>query len=151
MGWKTKLIILGVVGYAAYGAYDYYKAGYFELPELADGSYHLSFKNGFRAIMLDAEVSDSSNAAGPAVLRDLGRANPDRKYLGVPSDVPPWFEDVWSTCANASNDDRTFYEKSMPETIKRDLVGARLDGICTIEVEDGEKLLRGLIYSVPRL
>jgi hypothetical protein len=39
----------------------------------------------------------------------------------------------------------------MPEETKRELVGARFDALCYIEVDGEERIARGLIYSVPKL
>ena len=145
------MIVLGFLGTTGYSIYDYYRAGFFDLPELATGSYIVSFKNGLRGIVVDAKVSDSRNASGPALLRILSRANPERRYLGIPFKVASWFENAWSTCVAPPDGSQEFYEKTMPEETKTDLIGARLDAVCYIDLDGGEKLGRGLIYSVPRL
>lgn len=150
MGWISKLIFLGIAGYAGYGVYTYHRAGYFDLPELEDGSYLVSFNNGLRGIVLDAEVADNGHADAPAILRGLSQANPKRRYIGVPFDVAPWFKDVWSTCLAPDSNMVEYFESIMPDQMKQDLIGARLDAACFIDLEDGGKIARGLIYSVPR-
>lgn len=149
MGWFKKALLVAVVGYVGYGGYGYYRGGYFNLPELPDGAYTISFKNGLRAIVLDAEVANPGYADAPAFFRRLSAADPDRSYLGLPFDVPPWFADDWSTCAAPSEEERTYYEENMPEETKRDMIGARFDAVCYLDVEGG-RLPRGLIYSVKK-
>jgi len=92
--WTVRIIGLIVLGLAAYGVYDVRRAGLFSLPELPDGAYTLSFKNGLRAVILDAEVADPSLSTGSKYFRSLSYANRDRKYLGIPLDVQPWFKDA---------------------------------------------------------
>lgn len=151
MGWITKLVVLGVVGYGGYAAYDLHKGGYFDLPELPAGAYTVSFKNGLRGIVLDADVPDNSYADYPAIFRRLFDANPGRKYLGIPLDVAPWFKDVWSTCIAPTDVDIEQVNETMPEATKRELRGAKLEALCYIEIDDEEVIPRGLIYSVPKL
>jgi hypothetical protein len=151
MGWITKLVVLGLAGYSGYGLYDLQRGGYFDLPELPAGAYTASFKSGLRGIILDAEVSKSEIANYPAIFRRLSSANPERKYLGVPFDVAPWFEDVWSTCIAPTDEIRAAVEGNTPEQWKVQLQGARLDAFCYIEVDDQQRISRGVVYSVPRL
>ena len=40
-------------------------------------------------------------------------------------------------------------ETDMPYEWQRNLIGARFEAVCKIDV-DGESIMRGLIYSVPR-
>lgn len=151
MGWVSKIIVLGVVGYVGVGAYGLYKGGYFDLPEVPDGAYPISFKSGLRGIVLDAEVSEARYANMPAFFRRLSYANPDRRYFGMPYDVSPWFEDAWSTCIAPTEVEREQISASMPDETKRKMVGARLDALCYIEADGGQRIARGLIYSVPDL
>jgi hypothetical protein len=150
MGFITKLIVLGVVGYGGYEVYNYHRAGYFDLPDLPSGAYTLSFSSGLRAIVLDAQVSDDHNADAPALLRSLSLANPDRRYIGFPYDVAPWFEKVWSTCIAPTDEVKKYVDDTTPEKTKNDLIGARFEAVCYIDIEGGDRLLRGLIYSVAR-
>jgi len=151
MGWIAKLVVLGVVGYCGYAAYDLHKGGYFDLPEMPAGAYNASFKNGLRGIMLNADVSDKSIAERPAIFRRIFDADPERKYLGVPMTVAPWFEDVWSTCVPPTDEMRDYVDKTMPDEMKAQLQGARFDAFCYIDVDDQQRIARGVIYSVPRL
>lgn len=151
MGWISKLIVLGVAGYVGVGTYGWYRAGYFDLPEVPSGAYIASFKSGLRAIVLDADVPDNVYADGPAIFRRLSAANPDRKYLGIAMDVAPWFEDAWSTCIAPTDEMRDYIAKTMPDDMKTELQGARFDALCYIDVDDGQKITRGVIYSVPNL
>lgn len=151
MGWVSKVIGLGFAGYVAYGLYDTYRAGYFSLPELPDGAYTVSFANGMRGIVLDAQVGDNILKTGPAIFRRLSLANRDRKYLGIPMDVAPWFEEAWSTCISPTGLDAEQVTASLPEETRKQLRGARLEAICYIEVDSEQVIPRGLIYSVPNL
>ena len=151
MGWITKLVVLGVVGYCGYAAYDLDRGGYFDLPELPAGAYTASFKNGLRGIILDVDVSNRKIADRHPVFRRIFDANPERKYLGIPMDVAPWFEDAWSTCIAPTEEIHTYVDSQMPEEWKVQLQGARLDAFCYIDVDDQKRIIRGVIYSVPRL
>jgi hypothetical protein len=149
MGWFGKLLIVGVVGYAGYFVYGLNRAGYFSLPDIPVGAYPISFKSGFRAIVYEMDVTDDQYADAPKIFRNLTMANPDRRFIGLPSDVPRWFEDTWSTCRPGTDEEREHIVSTMPEDVKREMVGARLDAICYIEIEGERPILRGLIYSVP--
>jgi hypothetical protein len=149
MGWFSKLLLIGVVGYAGYSAYDMHRGGYFSLPDLPDGAYPISFKSGFRAVAYDVEVTDDQFASTSKYFRRLTMASRDRRFIGIPSDVPSWFEDTWSTCHRGTDEEREYILGTLPEDMKREMVGARLDAICFIEVEGERPFLRGLIYSVP--
>jgi hypothetical protein len=151
MGWITKLVVLGVVGYGGYEAYLLHKGGYFDLPVVPYGAYTVSFKSGLRGIVLDAEVSNDALADSHKIFRRLSDANPDRRYLGIPMDVPYWFEDVWSTCIKPSEDELQYIEASLSDAEKQKLIGARLDAFCYIETDGKKRIARGLIYSVPNL
>ena len=150
MGWITKLIVLGVVGYGGYEAYLMHDAGYFDLPEVPDGAYVISFKSGLRGIVLDAEV-DRDFDTGPAFFRQLSYANPRRRYIGIPFDVASWFKDTWSTCQKPTDEARDYFLQTMPDDMKQKLTGARFDAVCYIETDDKNALPRGLIYSVPKM
>jgi hypothetical protein len=151
MGWITKLVVLGVVGYGGYEAYLLHKGGYFDLPVMAYGSYTVSFKSGLRGIVVDAEVSTDALADSHKIFRRLSDANPDRRYLGIPFDVPVWFKDEWSTCIKPSEEELQYIEASLSDDAKQQLTGARLDAFCYIETDGDQRIARGLIYSVPKL
>jgi hypothetical protein len=143
-----RIFALGFLGYCSYSGYQSYRAGYFSLPELPDGAYTVSFDNGLRAIVLDAEVADHGADSNWRYFRNLSVANPDRRYLGVPLEVERWFEDAWSWCKAPTDEDRAMLEQT-PE-ISQKLQNARFEAVCRINV-DGTEVLRGLIFSVPRL
>jgi hypothetical protein len=144
-----KLLLIGVIGFLGYGAFQAYQKGYFSMPDMPEGSYAYSRKDGMRGIILNAEVSDPI-ADMPKFFRRINLANPDRRYFGVPFAVAPWLEDVWSICISPSEEERVEFPQSMPDELKQDLAYARFDAVCRIDVE-GEMVLRGLLYSVPNL
>lgn len=150
MGWTTRLILSGVAVVIGYAAYDMHKVGYFSVPDLPIGAYVVSFKNGLRGIVMDVEVSDQSYENRHKFFRRLSNANPDRRYLGIPFDVAPWFEDSWSTCSPPTDEEREYIASTMPDETERTLIGARFDAFCYIEVDGGQRIARGLIYSVPK-
>lgn len=149
MGWFSKLLLIGVVGYAGFAIYDLNRGGYLSLPDIPDGAYPISFKSGFRAVVHDIEVTDSRYAATSKYFRRLAMANRDRRFIGIPSNVPRWFEDTWSTCHRGTDEEREYILSTLPEGVASEMVGTRLDAICFIEVEGERPLLRGLIFSVP--
>jgi len=121
MGWIAKLVTLGAVGYCGYAAYDLQKGGYFDLPEMPAGAYNASFKNGLRGILLNADVPEKSIADRPAIFRRIFDADPERKYLGIPMTVAPWFEDVWSTCVAPTDEmrDKQDFRRSSRHRLER--------------------------------
>lgn len=145
--WIARLVLLGIIASGGYTVYDSYRGGFFDLPDFNRTSYAISFKNGLRGIVVDPVVSNPMQG-NSKFFRRLARANPDRRYLGLPFNVPPWFEDNWAFCHAPTEAERIAIERDMPDDLKRDLVGARFDALCKIEVE-GESLWRGVIYSVP--
>lgn len=147
---KTISSILAVIilGYVGVSVYSSYKGGYFNMPSLPDGAYPISFKNGLRAIVLDAEVEDDMMRNSP-FFRRLALANPSRKYLGVPLDVPSWFEDAWVFCDKPTEAELAEIA-TFPEDFQESVRSARLEAVCMLDV-DGQDLPRGLIYSVPKL
>lgn len=147
--WAVRIILVVVLGFACFWVYASYRQGLFSLPDLPDGAYTLSFENGLRAIVLDAEVKNLSRDNAPKFLRSLSLANRDRRYLGVPSDVQPWFKDAWSWCKAPTAEEIAELERT-PDDFKRSVENARFEAICRIDV-DGTDLVRGLIFSVPRL
>jgi hypothetical protein len=155
MGWVSKVISLGLLGWVGYEAFEMHRAGYFDLPDLPDGAYTVSFKNGLRGIVLDADVPDNTRAGGPEMFRTLSSADPARRYIGIAVDVAPWFEKAWSTCSRPSEEEKGQISAMMTEMpewkeIRQDLVGARFDAICYVETDDKMRIPRGFVYSVPR-
>ncbi len=150
MKWILRLVVIGVVGFIGLGVYQGYRSGYYSLPDLPDGAYPISFGNGLRGIVYDIEVSDQRYVDAPKIFRRLRNANKGRTYLGVPMDVAPWFEGVWSTCRGGHPEAQTYFEQSMPDDIKVRLQGARFEALCGIETDDGTGVIRGAIYSVPK-
>lgn len=143
--WTFRLFLIGVVwlGYVSY------QKGYFSIPDMPDGAYVISFKNGFRGIVLDAEVSQPITDM-PKFFRRINLANTDRNYIQLPLEVAPWHEDVWSICTSPSDQEREEVKRSMPNDVSKSLWNMRLDAICRLEV-DGETFTRGFVYSAPKL
>ena len=139
------LITLGCFGWVSY---DSYRGGFFNLPDMPDGSYAISFKNGLRGIVLDVDPEEDLLMNGQ-FFRRLGLANPSRKYLGVAFDVPSWFQDAWSWCSPPTAQN---YEelKSFPADFQQRFSSARFEAVCVIRA-DGEEIPRGFIFSVPKL
>jgi len=148
--WLFRLVVLGVIGSAGYAAYDLHRAGYFTMPELEEDQYWMSLKNGFRLIVTDEDVAMPSVANDPKFVRTLNRANPDRRYLGIPLEGAYWLEDAWSICRAPSPEEQSGIQNNIPEDWQTTLSNARLERLCEVDV-DGEMLPRGLLFSVPRL
>lgn len=149
MGWIGKLLIVGIVGYAGYSVYGLHRGGYFSLPDLPRGAYPISFRSGLRGIVYDMDVTDDQYADAPRIFRRLSMANRDRRFIGLPAEVPRWFEDTWATCRHGTEEEREYIVSNLTEDVRSQMIGARLDAICTIEIEGERPMLRGLIYSVP--
>ncbi len=128
---KKLLAIIAVIvaGYFGYVTYNMYRAGYFDVPELASNDFVLSFKSGFRG-----------------VLRDMPDERPARRYLASSaSNVPTWFQETWSECRLPVEEERAAFEQRV------DLgPGGRLEAICEIDA-DGDIFVRGWFASVPNL
>ena len=140
------VVVLGLLGW---DAFNLYRGGFFSMPDLPEGAYAFSFKNGMRGIVLDAEVAVPLDGH-LEIYRRITSANPDRKYLSVGMDVPTWFKDAWSTCKVLSAEEVAQIKKDIPSLMTKDLATARLDAMCSVEA-DGKKILRGFLFSVPRL
>lgn len=149
--WILRLIAIAILGWIGISAYHTYRSGYLSLPDLPEDAYAISFDNGFRAIVHDADIADDTDANAPNFAKRLSWANRDRRYLGIPLDVAPWFEDVWSTCQKPTTQEAEEIAATMPNDLKVTLRGARLDAVCKINVDEGQSIWRGFIYSVPRL
>jgi hypothetical protein len=109
----------------------------------------LQIESALRAIVLDAAVEKSDMGDDPQFFRRLRAASPDRQFLGYPIEVEPWFQDAWSWCVAPSVEEKKWQE-TWPEDLRQKVQNARFDAVCTIDV-DGKKIVRGVIFSVPRL
>lgn len=148
--WVLRIVVVAVCGFVGFSIYEIYRGGYFSLPDLQENEYPISFKNGLRAILIDPEVTTDLYADAPKLFRRLHTANEDRIYLGVPAQVPHWLEDVWSYCPAPKDEEKASIGSSMTVEWQEVLEYARLEGVCSIDVE-GEKVPRGLVYSRPKL
>jgi hypothetical protein len=128
--WVKRLVFAICLAAICYVAYDSYRAGYHTRPDMPDGAFSLSYKNGMRAILID-------------VLNE----KKTRRYFGIPFDVPFYLEDAWSFCSPPGEDDAEQVTSFMNS---RDFPGERFEAVCKIKV-DNDVVLRGLITSVPRL
>ncbi len=122
--------LVAVACFVGYGIYDYFRAGLHTRPEMPQGAFSISFKTGFRAILVDVPNE-----------RDT------RRYFGYPAEVPFYLEDAWSICSPPTSDEE-------PEAVAfmeaQDFPGARFEVVCRIQVDD-ETVIRGVITTVPRL
>lgn len=153
--WIWRGIVIAFLGYVGFATYDLQRSGYFSLPDLADDEYPISFRNGFRAIVsMPEDLRRPERPLAPKLFRRLAWEYSERRYLGIPVDVPSWLKHAWSKCIAGDEAEnakvQAQIEAAMPEKLRNDLFGARLDAVCGVEV-DGNYVLRGYIYSVPRL
>lgn len=124
--WRWLLGAL-LIGWIGYDLYTTYRAGIFSRPTMPEGAFSLSFKNGFRAIMVD-----------------LPNVKPERKYLGIPATVPSWYKKSWSFCHAPTQEELDgFPELNLGP-------GARLEAVCRLDLKT-ENIVRGVIASVPNL
>lgn len=128
--WIGRVLVAGVVGFAGYAGWDYYKAGFHYLPDLPPGAFPISFKSGLKAVIVD--IPDERET---------------RRYFGFPLQVPYYLEDVWSFCRRPTEEELADAENFIAD---RNLPGERFEAICKIQV-DKDTVVRGLISSVPRL
>ncbi|OHV21425.1 hypothetical protein EOS93_23190 [Rhizobium sp. RMa-01] len=128
--WTKRIIGAAVLGIIGYGAYDYYRAGFWTRPEMPDGAFSLSYKNGLRGILVGVPNEKET-----------------RRYFGYPREVPFYLKDAWSVCSPPDDTEKT----SAAEFIKiRNQPGERFEAICRIKA-DNDVVVRGVITSVPRL
>lgn len=126
-----KWIVLTVIlAFGGYVAYDSYMAGYHTRPEVPEGAFSLSYKNGLRGILVN--VPDERET---------------RRYLAMPMKVAFYLGDAWSWCSPPTNEESAQAVQLMAE---RDWPGQRLDAVCKIPVE-GKEIVRGLIITVPKV
>jgi hypothetical protein len=128
--WVAGTVVVLGVAYGAYGAYDFYKAGYLTRPEMPEGSFSFSFVTGFRAILLGVPNEKDT-----------------RRYFGFPQEVPFYLKDAWSFCSPPQGDDIAMAEKFIND---RDMPGERFEVVCKVTADD-DVVVRGVITSVPRL
>ena len=82
--------LIAILEFGGYAAYDYYyKRGYLTLPEMPEGAFSRSYKNGLRAIFVD--MLDERET---------------RRYFGFPMKVPFYLENSWSWCSPPTKDER---------------------------------------------
>lgn len=128
--WAKRAMIIAIVAYGGYAAYDFYRAGLHTRPEMPDGAFSISYKNGLRAILVD--VADE---------------RPTRRYFGMPLEVPFYLKNAWSFCHPPAGKEVEYAAAFIKE---RALPGERFEAICRIQV-DNETVDRGVITSVPKL
>jgi hypothetical protein len=97
---------------------------------------------------LNAQVTQPISESVPQFYRRLNMAHPERRYWGVAFDVPAWMQEAWSICTAPTDDEKTYFDETMPDEWKSQLVHARFEAVCVLDV-DGEKVARGLLYSTP--
>jgi hypothetical protein len=148
--WSVRILAITFLGSLVYSGVQGYRGGYFQMPEMPPGSYAFSFKSGFRGILLNAQVTQPVSESMPNFFRRLNIAHPERRYWGIPFDVPVWMKEAWSTCASPNDEEQTYFAETMPEEWKSQLLHARLEAVCLVDV-DWEKIARGLLYSIPAL
>lgn len=123
------IVLIGLLGFGGYVAYDYYMAGYHTRPEMPEGAFSVSYKSGLRGILIDITEEDT------------------RRYLGVPMEVPFYLKESWSWCHAPKGEEIAQAASFMTE---RDWPGQRFEAVCKIVVE-GQEVVRGLIISVPKV
>lgn len=124
------ILLIVLVGGGGYMAYDYYMAGPRTRPEMPEGAFSLSYKNGLRGIMVDRPDLKST-----------------RRYLGFPFDVPFYLRESWSWCYPPTEEEGL---ASQPFMAERDWPGQKLEAVCKLAV-DGKEIVRGLIVTVPKV
>jgi hypothetical protein len=75
--WVRRVVFAVFIAGGSYVAYDTYRAGYFTRPQMPEGAFSLSYKNGLRAILVDVQDDKVT-----------------RRYLGFPADVPFYLKDA---------------------------------------------------------
>jgi len=125
-----RLVLIVILAFGGYVAYDSYMAGYLTRPKMPEGAFSLSYKNGLRGILTN--VPDERET---------------RRYLAFPMEVPFYLKDSWSWCSPPTKEESARSVQFMKE---RDWPGQRLDVVCKITVE-GKEIVRGIIISVPKV
>ena len=122
--------ILGILLLAgvAYVGYDYYKGGFYSRPPMPEGAFSISYKGGFRAILVG-----------------LPNERDSRRYIGFPQEVPFYLKETWSFCEAPTKAEEAKFLRDFPQR-----PGERFEAVCKIDV-DGDVVVRGLITTVPKL
>lgn len=60
--WLLRMGLLAILGWIGYATYDWYMAGHHTRPEMPEGAFSLSYKNGLRGILVD--VADERRHGG---------------------------------------------------------------------------------------
>lgn len=128
--WVRRVVFAVVIAGGCYAAYDAYRAGYHTRPDMPEGAFSISYKNGMRAILVDVPNEQKS-----------------RRYFGFPTDVPFYLKDAWSYCSPPTEEEGEQVASFMKT---REWPGERFEAVCKINV-DNDVVLRGLITSVPKL
>lgn len=123
------LLMLAVLAFAGYSAYQYFEAGYHTRPEMPDGAFSVSFPSGLRGVVVGLLEDET------------------RRYLGMPFEVPSYLEKTWSRCRVPTKEEGPQVVQFMES---RELPGARFEAICEITL-DGDVVTRGVLISVPRV
>ena len=125
--WIGRGLLIAILAVGGYAAYDYYRGGFHKMPLLPPGAFPLSFKSGFRAIMVGVDVDTET-----------------RRYRGYPAtNVPDWYLETWSFCRPFSEDEQAEIQRNADFG-----PGHRWEAVCEIDA-DGETVIRGWIASVP--
>jgi hypothetical protein len=115
------IIVVGVVGFLAFAVRDTNHGGYFDMPELADNQYPISFKSGFRAVVTVEDMRENRWVL-PQAFRRLSFVYSDRRFFGLPFDNEPWMKDVWSECEYLTEQKaveyRAFFADSLPAAMQ---------------------------------
>lgn len=125
-----RFVFAGLLAGGGYLAYDAYRAGYHTRPNMPEGAFSISYKNGLRGILIDVPDDQST-----------------RRYLGFPQAVPFYLEDAWAFCRPPTGDEIQYADSLLRE---RNWPGERFEAVCKITV-DAEAIVRGVITSVPNL
>lgn len=128
--WIGRTIVVVVVAFIGYGTYDYYRADLHTRPDMPQGAFSISYKNGLRAILVGVPNEKKS-----------------RRYFGYPTEVPYYIADAWAFCSPPEESEKQEAERFIKEYGGP---GERFEVVCRIQVDD-DTVIRGFITSVPRL
>lgn len=123
--WIVGGLLVVVISYAVN---TYYRLGFHTMPEIPDGAFVITRRNGFQAILVD--VPDLQGA---------------RTYFQYPVVVPFYLEKAWAICKPPIGDEAQGFRESIKSN-----PGERFEAVCKIKVDE-DIVIRGLITSVPKL